>query len=608
MAKPKSIYPLKGIFTSLLKDTNKNNFLIPTYQRGYKWSSGTDESQVDILLRDLFNAFQSKNGRYYLQFLTLKEKDDELEVIDGQQRLTTLSILFCVIFNRLSKNDSNNFVIDRLKYQTRQNFIKKFIYNNVDSLTSIANWEDFTNRYPQHNNQDVFFIFKAVKTMESFLDKKVADLGGFLDYISSEVYLIINLLDENLHSEKIFVNVNKGVKLNDEDLVKGLLITKLPLDLRNQKNRATEVEINEMRTNLGRQWDDLSNWAQREDIRVFFKSENMGKSKLDWLIKFTFPEIIEDSSMHPMFNHFDKLYSTRGSSAQDIFQSLRRTKMMFNDWFNEPEIGNLLGFLLSANGGPRKENILKELGEMSTKTDLVGYLKSVSLSLLPIIVDDLKLKELNYEDHLKQLFNVFLFLDIMKFLPIGSRKASLYDFTKIIKEDWSLEHIFPQNKRDFKSIKHLSLVDLEIIKELLDKDTENLKTENSVESLRLQAFHQKLLAATEGFALHDEDKINLVSLLTSYASELHTIGNLALLERNMNSSLSNHYFNKKREIIVKKISEGKFVPYHTYDVFSKLIINNTNGLHIWSKDDIVAHTAYINEQIKEIIIYLTPKL
>jgi hypothetical protein len=607
MAKPKSIYPLKGIFTSLLRDTDKNNFLIPTYQRGYKWSSGTDESQVDVLLRDLFNAYEAKNGRYYLQFLTLKEKDDELEVIDGQQRLTTLSIIFCILFYRLGKNGPDNFVIDRLKYQTRQNFIEKFIYNNIKSLLDSSDWEAFTAKNPQHDNQDVFYIFKAVITIECFLDNNVTDINGFREYISSEVYLIINLLDENLNSEKIFVNVNKGVNLNDEDLVKGLLITKLPLDLRNQKNRATEVEINEIRTNLGRQWDDLSNWAQREDIRVFFKSENMARSRLDWLIRFTFPEVTEDASGHPMFNHFDKLYSRRGSSAQNIFQSLRRTKMMLNDWFNEPEIGNLLGFLLSAKNGPRKESLLKEIGLMSTKTDMLGHLKSASLSLLPVNAD-LKLRELNYEDNPTQLFNVFLILDIMKFLPIGTRKASVYDFTKIVREDWSLEHIFPQNAKDFKGIRHLSLADLEIMRELLDKDIENLKADTSEESIRLQAFHQKLLTATEGFILEDEDKVNLVSLLRSNASELHTIGNLALLERNMNSSLSNHYFNRKREILVKKISEGKFVPYHTYDVFSKLIISNTNGLQIWSKDDIIAHTAYINGQIKEITTYLTPQI
>lgn len=53
---------------------------------------------------------------------------------------------------------------------------------------------------------------------------------SFFNYITDKVQLIVNVCDREMSSEKIFINVNKGVKLKDEDLVKGLLITKIPLD------------------------------------------------------------------------------------------------------------------------------------------------------------------------------------------------------------------------------------------------------------------------------------------------------------------------------------------------------------------------------------------
>ena len=73
----------------------------------------------------------------------------------------------------------------------------------------------------------------------------------------------------------------------------------------------------------------------------------------------------------------------------------------------------------------------------------------------------------------------------------------------------------------------------------------------------------------------------------------------------MNSSLSNDFFDKKRNIIVEKVSNGKFVPYHTYDVFSKLIIDNHTSLHVWSKNDIIEHEKYINTKMKELFNYLS---
>jgi len=603
MPKPKSIYPLKGIFTSLLSDTNKQNFLIPTYQRGYKWAANGGDGQVDILMRDLYNAYRANSPRYYLQFLTLKEKGDELEVIDGQQRLTTLSILFCVIFRHLKDGDLTNFLIAKLKYQTRQNFIEAYIYNNIDVLLDSKDWNDFKTMHPVHDNQDVFFIFNAVRAIQAFLYDRVSDIADFNNYLCTKVSLIVNLLEHSLDSEKVFVNVNKGVKLNDEDLVKGLLITRLPIELLGQKVRATEIEINELRTNMGRQWDDLNAWASRKDIKSFFKAESSNNGHLEWLIKLAFPDIPEDNSGHPMFSYLDSQNSHDRVPAEQIFATIRRTKMMLNDWFEEPETSNLLGFVLAAHRSPGTNAIWNELHQSDTKSDLVLKLKQRVIGLLPLDADG-SIKDLNYEDHARDLFNLFLFLDIMKFLPIDDRKAVKYDFTKIAGESWSIEHIFPQNVKDLKSMTRLDKEDLDIIKELLDENADNLMTESSGQDNELISFHKKLFSSDNGLAVNAEEKPLLAGLLKSNAPDLHTIGNLALLLKGMNSSLSNHFFNKKREVLVEKISEGKFVPFHTYDVFSKLIIQGNTGMHTWSKSDIKEHHAYIQNQYNKIVNYL----
>jgi hypothetical protein len=89
---------------------------------------------------------------------------------------------------------------------------------------------------------------------------------------------------------------------------------------------------------------------------------------------------------------------------------------------------------------------------------------------------------------------------------------------------------------------------------------------------------------------------------------LHRLGNLALLQHGINAGLSNHFFDGKRKKIVDRVSMGQFVPFHTYDIFSKLIIPGETGLHVWSKSDITIHENYIKDRIAEIIKYFNSKV
>lgn len=73
-------------------------YMIPDYQRPYKW----ENEQVDMLWDDINEAFQNGEENYFLgSIITAKPGDGDryryVDVVDGQQRLTTLMILFCVV-------------------------------------------------------------------------------------------------------------------------------------------------------------------------------------------------------------------------------------------------------------------------------------------------------------------------------------------------------------------------------------------------------------------------------------------------------------------------------------------------------------------------------
>ncbi len=605
MARIQTIYSIKGIFTKLLKDADKSNFLIPTYQRGFKWTSEDENSQVNVLMDDLYTAFNNSSERYYLQFITLKNSNNVFEVIDGQQRLTTLTILFSLLFKFEEITNEDNFVVNKLIYQIRKNFIDKFIYHEISIITSAANWEDFAVNNSSHNNQDVFYIFQATKTIQEFLIKISNDteIFDFYKYIVDRVQIIVNILDNEMNSEKIFVNVNKGIKLKDEDLVKGLLITKIPLDNRKENYRLTENEINEIRTTLGRQWDDISQWAIRKDITKFFRQHDT--EKIAWIIKLTFPDIDSISSENPVFNCLFKKYQ-EGEKANNIFKKIYATKLILDDWYNMPEIHNLLGFLLHSRKFYNLSNIWGKLKVLETKNEIIQELKKIIKNEIPYNEDEHKLDELNYHDSKDELFNLFLILDVVKSLPIKEKNQSYYNFNMIDDEKWSIEHIFPQNPDELKNVTSFSKEDIIILKELLPSDIseDDLNIEDEFEKNEVLDLFKKIKISEEQCLINENEKYALEFLLANNANDLHKVGNLALLELGMNSSLSNNYFDEKRKNIVAKVSNGNFVPYHTYDVFSKLIIEKNTSLHIWSKEDISEHEKYIKIKMEELFNYL----
>ena len=93
-------------------------YRIPQYQRPYKW----EDEQIDLLWEDIYEAWSNESDNYFLgSIITAKPRDNEnsayVDVVDGQQRLTTLMILFCVVrdlYPEINKEEvtENPFAVD----------------------------------------------------------------------------------------------------------------------------------------------------------------------------------------------------------------------------------------------------------------------------------------------------------------------------------------------------------------------------------------------------------------------------------------------------------------------------------------------------------------
>lgn len=220
-------------------------YQIPRYQRPYSWG----DEQLEKLWEDLLDA-KDNNPNYFLgSIITAKpqEQSPYLDIVDGQQRLTTLTILLCVVrdlFPELNKqlSEEDPFAIDSRIISTSIKFNDKFerlrlrthSHHQSDFESIILNGD--TSNYTKPKKKDLSKeeepIHKFRNTAYFFADK-LSDLGveetGFLiNYLFNQVKIIRIDCQEVSFAIKLFQVLNdRGLDLSNSDLIKSYLIGRI---------------------------------------------------------------------------------------------------------------------------------------------------------------------------------------------------------------------------------------------------------------------------------------------------------------------------------------------------------------------------------------------
>lgn len=225
-------------------------YKIPQYQRPYKW----EDEQVDKLWEDILDAFENEEPNYFLgSIITAQPRDNEksayVDVVDGQQRLTTLMILFCVIrdlYPKINdgKTDENPFAVD---IDTIQSSISLFGKSKRLKLyTHIQHQSDFetiildgdTSKlkkpYKYQIRTDEEPKFKFINTAVLF-NTKLREIGReeseeLINYLFNQVKIIRIDCKNREFAIKLFQVLNdRGMDLTAADLIKSYLLEKLYL-------------------------------------------------------------------------------------------------------------------------------------------------------------------------------------------------------------------------------------------------------------------------------------------------------------------------------------------------------------------------------------------
>jgi hypothetical protein len=186
---------------------------------------------------------------------------------------------------------------------------------------------------------------------------------------------------------------------------------------------------------------------------------------------------------------------------------------------------------------------------------------------------------LRYGENNPQIESILLALSVFQGMDDGR-----FNFHAYQKEHWSLEHIFPQTPFG----KGANLDDAQK-KAALDILMDN---GNNVLTVEIKGKIARLRESADGQNLEAEVRRLLQSELL-----LHKIGNLCLLSPEDNAAMGCGMFKEKRRVIRDRIARGSFVPRHTYEIFSKMIVGENDSLNVWSKADIERHQAEIERRI-----------
>lgn len=179
----------------------EERYIIPIYQRNFEWG----ESEIRQLILDIFDySIDNYNKDYYIGTLIVYDRKNNFEIIDGQQRLTTLSILLSLIKNKykdkyekyISKSYNLNLTFDSRKnstetlralYDKNENYIEKYINENPNSITEGYNiCKKVLSEILNKDNEDKFFkyLFENVKILR-VLVLEDTDLNHYFEIMNS---------------------------------------------------------------------------------------------------------------------------------------------------------------------------------------------------------------------------------------------------------------------------------------------------------------------------------------------------------------------------------------------------------------------------------------
>ena len=548
------------------------DFFVSDYQRGYRW-----KEEVEMLLNDISDVEEGKN--YCLQPIVVKKIDDKFELIDGQQRLTTLYLIqkFTKIYRPKIQ------IKYTISYETRK-----------DSKSFLENL-DFDNINDNPRNIDEYFINEAAKTIKTWFEqfnndtetKYTSDDDAPNDIqtkLNNKVHVIWYEVDSSENSRQLFTRLNIGkIPLTNAELVKALFLSR--------NNGIDETKQLEIAT----QWDIIEKELRNDSFWYFITNENAEKyaTRIELVFNLMANKQITDKERFRTFYYFSNEIKNEKNKA-DVWQKILRYYQKLKEWYENFEIYHKVGYLI-ASQTTSIQNLLKESAD-KTKSD---FQQSLDKKIAQSVNLNKDYFELSYETDAAIIERLLLLFNV-ETIRQKQDEFMRFPFERHKKEYWSLEHIHAQHSEGLNT--------KAAVKEWLENHKKSLFSLKDEKLKELIARCDNLIEKIDD----QNDKSNVgeifapifeevVAALSEKGNieELHTMDNMALLSAKDNSTLNNSTFDVKRNKIIEMDKTIDYIPVCTRRVFLKYYTeSDKNQLHFWGEADRKAYIKNMNDVLK----------
>jgi len=581
---------------------SKRNYFIPSYQRGYRWG----KQQVVELLDDIldFSENNKEQGDYYcLQPIVVKQmssleashyeldtSDEKVwyEVIDGQQRITTLSLILHYF---------NEFFIGRKKlsepniqYETRETCIHD-IYIDEDSNMPVCEGRDI------NSNIDLYHILRSYQNIHDWFSKfedantvynKISKLAD--DMVKVIWYEITNSSEDGSGAIELFTRINMGkIPLTNAELIKALFLRK--------RNFESNKELRQIE--IAKEWDNMEYTLQNDDFWYFLNKDGENKpARIEFLFDMMYRQeynlaINQDefnrkhgTDEYKTFRFFaEKFKKAENNAVKECWEEVQSCFSALKEWFEDPLYYHYIGYLITCGVS------IVDIYNMYDDTPKDEFLAKIKNRIKEIVkkvhyaeVNGEVTMNLSYDNDGDLIRKLLLLFNIQYLIMHNSQSEHWYirfPFNLYKTQKWDIEHINSFTTYEITKgeaqIEWLETAINDLLNVGKDIQTIDPNLYCDIETFKANTVNAKfapLKARIAKYADEDETEDDKIK---------NNIGNLTLLNADINRGYGNSLFVTKRRTIIERDKEGRFIPICTKNIFLKYYDKEGSSKSIWSK-------------------------
>jgi len=518
---PKPLFDTKTLnFSELL--ANSKIYSVPRFQRSYSW----DESNWEDLWMDILALKNREETVHYLGTIVLQTGDNKsFTIIDGQQRIVTLSIIILACLKLLDDLIKKDIEPEKNK-ERKEIFINQYIgFKDPKALTYQSKLilnntdRDLYNSYlvqlktplnisklSDSNKLMVKAFQYYINKLESIELKSGETIVDFIEtIIANKLFFIQIVVDDTISAYTVFETLNaRGVELTTTDLLKNYLFSLLD----------NEIDIN----NLQPRWDKIVNTVSYRNFPVFlryFINSQQQIVRSERLFKEVKSKVSDKDNVINLIDELEQyadIYIALDDPDNELWKDNRDIKMIISE-LKLFDVQQHKSLLLSVYFKLNQylEEVLRIIRALSFRYNVIGKLNPNEL-------------ERAYNKVAIKVYKG----DISTPNAIQQELQSVYVNDEQFTNTFSTRTFDTRKTKDKKLVKYILL---SIENRNFNKDYHLFDTNATIEHI------------------FPENYINTDKRIDD--SMIYRLGNLTLLESNLNRECGNKLFEEKKEIYKK---------------------------------------------------------